>query len=69
VESRRLAEPLITLAIGVIGVASIVYMLLLGVVQRSSSSFTPRLNLFRGDPLVWRTFATRCPESEDCDEY
>ena len=56
-EGGRLVEPLITLGIGVIGVVSIVYSLLFGVVQWSASSFTPRLNLFRGDPLVWRTFA------------
>jgi uncharacterized membrane protein len=53
----RLVEPLITLGIGVIGVVSLVYSLLFGVVQWSASSFTPRLRLFRGDPLVWRTFA------------
>ena len=46
-ESRRLAEPLITLAIGVMVVASIVYMLLVNEDETS----------------------TRCPESEDCDEY
>ena len=56
-EGGRLVEPLITLGIGVIGVVSIVYSLLFGVVQWSASTFTPRLNLFRGDPLVWRTFA------------
>lgn len=33
VESSRLAEPLVTLGIGVIGVVSIVYSLLFGVVQ------------------------------------
>jgi uncharacterized membrane protein len=53
----RLAQLLITLGIGVIGVVSIVYSLLFAVVQWSSTSFTPRLSLFRGDPLVWRTFA------------
>jgi uncharacterized membrane protein len=53
----RLVEPLFTLGIGVIGVVSLVYSLLFGVVQWSASSFTPRLRLFRGDPLVWRTFA------------
>ena len=53
----RLVEPLITLGIGVIGVVSLVYALLFGVVQWSASNFTPRLRLFRGDPLVWRTFA------------
>jgi uncharacterized membrane protein len=54
---NRLVEPLFTLGIGVIGVVSLVYSLLFGVVQWSASSFTPRLRLFRGDPLVWRTFA------------
>jgi uncharacterized membrane protein len=53
----RLVEPLITLGIGVIGVVSLVYALLFGVVQWSATSFSPRLRLFRGDPLVWRTFA------------
>jgi uncharacterized membrane protein len=56
VDSGRLVEPLVTMGIGVIGVVSIVYSLLFGVVQWSASSFSPRLNLFRGDPLVWRTF-------------
>ena len=54
---NRLVAPLITLGIGVIGVVSLVYSLLFGVVQWSASSFSPRLRLFRGDPLVWRTFA------------
>ena len=40
-----------------IGVVSIVFALLFGAVQWSASSFSPRLNLFHGDPLVWRTFA------------
>ena len=57
VGGSRLVEPLITLGIGVIGVVSLVYSLLFGVVQWSATSFTPRLRLFRGDPLVWRTFA------------
>jgi len=57
VEGGRLVEPLITLGIGVIGVVSLVYSLLFGIVQWSASSFSPRLRLFRGDPLVWRTFA------------
>ena len=41
VEGSRLAEPLVTLGIGVIGVVSIVYSLLFGVVQWSASTFTP----------------------------
>jgi uncharacterized membrane protein len=57
VEGNRLPELLFTLGIGVIGVVSIVFALLFGAVQWSASSFSPRLNLFHGDPLVWRTFA------------
>ncbi|MGO4103722.1 DUF2254 family protein [Leifsonia sp. YAF41] len=57
VQGDRLSELLFTLGIGVIGVVSIVFSLLFGVVQWSASTFSPRLNLFRGDPLVWRTFA------------
>ncbi|WP_263422150.1 DUF2254 domain-containing protein [Arthrobacter sp. NicSoilB4] len=57
VEGNRLSELLFTLGIGVIGVISIVFALLFGVVQWSASSFSPRWNLFHGDPLVWRTFA------------
>ncbi|WP_081615621.1 DUF2254 family protein [Nocardioides sp. Iso805N] len=56
-QGSRLVEPLMTLGIGVIGVVSLIYSLLFGVVQWSASSFSPRLRLFRGDPLVWRTFA------------
>lgn len=57
VEGNRLSELLFTLGVGVIGVVSIVFALLFGMVQWSASSFSPRLNLFHGDPLVWRTFA------------
>jgi hypothetical protein len=55
VESARLAELMFTLGIGVIGLVSIVFSLLFGVVQWSASTFSPRLGLFRGDPLVGRT--------------
>jgi uncharacterized membrane protein len=48
---------LFTLGPGVVGVVSIVFALLFGVVQWWATSFSPRLNLFREDPLVWRTFA------------
>lgn len=57
VPGDRLPEFMVTLGIGVIGVVSIVFSLLFGVVQWSASNFSPRLSLFRGDPLVWRTFA------------
>src|SRR5262249_59383866 len=35
----------------------IVFSLLFLVVQFGSTAFTPRLNLFRDAPIVWRTFA------------
>ena len=57
VDGSRLVLPLMTLGIGVIGLVSLVYSLLFGVVQWSAASFSPRLRMFRGDPLVWRTFA------------
>jgi uncharacterized membrane protein len=57
VDSGRLAELLFTLGIGVTGLVSVVFALLFGVVQWSATSFSPRLGLFRGDPLVWRTYA------------
>ena len=57
VTGTRLVLPLMTLGIGVIGLVSLVYSLLFGVVQWSATTFTPRLRMFRGDPLVWRTFA------------
>jgi hypothetical protein len=45
------------LGFGVIGLVTIVSSLLFGVVQWAASSFSPRLNLFSEDPLVWRTSA------------
>jgi uncharacterized membrane protein len=57
VDGANLIEPLFTLGLGVVGVVSIVFALLFGVVQWAATTFSPRLNLFREDPLVWRTFA------------
>jgi hypothetical protein len=48
---------LITVAAATVTFIGIVYSLLFLVVQFGSTTFTPRLNLFRGDPVVWRTFA------------
>ena len=57
VEGSQLPALLFSLGVGVIGVVTIVFSLLFGVVQWSASSFTPRLTLFRDSPLVWGTFA------------
>ena len=47
---------LFALAGGLVGFIGIVYSLLFVVVQWASSTFSPRLNLFRDRPLVWHSF-------------
>ena len=56
VASSRVAEALIGVGFGVLGLVSIIFSLLFLVVQWAFSSLSPRLNLFRDDPIVWRTF-------------
>ena len=56
VASTRVTETLIGVGFGVLGLVSIIFSLLFLVVQWAFSSLSPRLNLFRDDPLVWRTF-------------
>ncbi|WP_435190501.1 DUF2254 family protein [Streptomyces sp. bgisy126] len=57
VDAGRVVSVLFTLGFGVIGLVSVIYSLLFLVVQFSASTFTPRLGLFRHEPVVWRTFA------------
>jgi uncharacterized membrane protein len=56
VASSRVTETLIAVGFGVLGLVSIIFSLLFLVVQWAFSSLSPRLNLFRDDPIVWRTF-------------
>lgn len=56
-ESGRVATLLFTIGFGVISLVSIIYAMLFLVVQFSASTFTPRLGLFRDEPIVWRAFA------------
>ena len=56
VASSRVAETLVGVGFGVLGLVSIIFSLLFLVVQWAFSSLSPRLNLFRDDPIVWRTF-------------
>jgi uncharacterized membrane protein len=56
VASTRMTEALIGVGFGVLGLVSIIFSLLFLVVQWAFSSLSPRLNLFRDDPIVWRTF-------------
>jgi uncharacterized membrane protein len=57
VASTRVTNALVAVGFGVLGLVSIVFSLLFGVVQWAFGSLSPRLTLFRDDPLVWRTFA------------
>jgi uncharacterized membrane protein len=57
VASTRVAETLVAVGFGVLGLVTVIFSLLFLVVQWAFSSLSPRLNLFRDDPVVWRTFA------------
>ena len=57
VASTRVTETLVAVGFGVLGLVTIIFSLLFLVVQWAFTSLSPRLNLFRDDPIVWRTFA------------
>jgi uncharacterized membrane protein len=58
VASTRVTDALVAAGFGVLGLVTlIIFSLLVLVEQWSFSSLSPRLNLFRDDPVVWRTFA------------
>ena len=56
VASARVTETLTTIGFGTLGLVSVIFSLLFLVVQWAFGSLSPRLNLFRDDPVVWRTF-------------
>ena len=57
IPTARAIEMLIAVGAGTIAFIGIVFSLLFLVIQFGSTTFTPRLNLFRDAPIVWRTFA------------
>jgi len=57
VASSRVTDVLIGVGFGVLGLVTIIYSLLFLVVQWAFTSLSPRLTLFRDDPIIWRTFA------------
>ena len=57
VASTRVTDVLIGVGFGVLGLVTIIYSLLFLVVQWAFTSLSPRLTLFRDDPIIWRTFA------------
>jgi uncharacterized membrane protein len=56
VSSARAVDWLVAAGFGVLGLVTVIVSLLFLVVQWSFTSLSPRLNLFRDDPIVWRTF-------------
>ncbi|MGO8890358.1 MAG: DUF2254 family protein [Streptosporangiaceae bacterium] len=57
VASSRVTDALVAVGFGVLGLVTIIFSLLFLVVQWAFTSLSPRLTLFRDDPIVWRTFA------------
>jgi uncharacterized membrane protein len=57
IPTTRAIEMLIAVGVGTVTFIGIVFSLLFLVVQFASTTFTPRLSLFRDDPIVWRAFA------------
>ena len=56
VSTDRVIDALVAVGIGIVTFIGIVYSLLFLVVQFGSTTFTPRLNLFRDAPIVWHAF-------------
>ena len=56
VASTRVTQALVGVGFGVLGLVSLIFTLLFLVAQWAFGSLSPRLNLFRDDPMVWRTF-------------
>jgi uncharacterized membrane protein len=56
VSSGRVIEALVAVGIGIVTFIGVVYSLLFLVVQFGTTTFTPRLNLFRDAPIVWHAF-------------
>ena len=57
VASARVTDALVGVGFGVLGLVTVIFSLLFLVVQWAFTSLSPRLNLFRDDPIIWRTFA------------
>jgi uncharacterized membrane protein len=57
IPTTRATEMLIAVGAGTVAFIGIVFSLLFLVVQFATTTFTPRLSLFRDDPIVWRAFA------------
>jgi uncharacterized membrane protein len=57
VPTARAGQVLAAVGFGILGLVTVIYSLLFGVVQSSNTTFSPRLRLFQDDPWIWRTYA------------
>lgn len=57
IPANRATEMLVAVGAGTVTFIGVVFSLLFLVVQFGSTTFSPRLNLFRDAPIVWRAFA------------
>ena len=57
IDNARITTMLFSFAGGLIALITVVFSLLFLVVPAVNTSLTPRLTLFRDDPVVWRSFA------------
>ena len=55
VSAQRVDPVMVSIGLGIVGVISVVFSLLFLVVQWAFANLTPRLNVFKQDPLVWRS--------------
>lgn len=56
IDDARLAPVLVAFAGGLISFIALVFSLLFLVVQYGNTTLSPRLNLFRSNPLIWHAF-------------
>ena len=57
IPAARATDMLVAVGAGTVTFIGVVFSLLFLVVQFGTTTFTPRLNLFRDAPIVWRAFA------------
>ena len=56
VSAETTTQLLLTIGGGIVAFVAVVYSLLFLVVQFGTTTFTPRLNLFRDSPIIWHSF-------------
>ena len=57
VENDKISSLMFSLSSGIVAMIALVFSLLFLVVPYANTSLSPRLTLFRDDPIVWRSFS------------